>query len=574
MNTGRNNKIIKKKYMQFFFSVLFSVLILQITTIIDSMIVGTVLGTKEMSGVKAASPVISLMMVFGVLVSVGISLVISISLGKRDIKKANTAYSFGLWLSILVGLVITLIGFFLSDAIISLITSDNNILEFAKTYSKTVLIAAPFYMLSSYLGYVIRSDGFPKLSMVLLISGGLINVSFDLIFMLGFKLGVRGAAIATDVSFIGSTLIGIIYLFMKNRNLHFVNIFKNKEEIKDIFKISMKNGFPGATRLLLTNIAIIVSNFVIGKYVGYMGIALFTVVSNLGLIATGVFQASGVSMMPIMGVFFGEKDYRGCELLIRYVIAFLLGIVVVIIALIVAFANFYFPLFGIKDPSDEFVLILRLYSLGFIFAGLNYIILYYFNGLQKLVISLLVPLIEQVIIYIPLTLWLIPTMGMYGLIVIFIASEAATTIITILLLFIIKKKKNYANLLLLPKNKNDVLLDFTVLASNIEASTVSENVGKILLENNIEEKKCNHVAVLLEELIISTKEKKVKNKKVYIDVRIIKSEENIIVSMRSNGYPYNPLIDNDEITQSLIESFAIKCKYNQIIGFNQTLIEV
>ena len=210
MENARNDKIIKKKYMQFFISVLISVLVLQITTIIDSMIVGTAIGTKEMSGVKASNPIISVVIVFTTLISVGASMVISIALGKRNNKRANDTFTFGLFASVVIGLVFTLLGIFLSNQIVSLVTSNADILEFTQEYTRIVLIASPFMMLSTYLGYALRSDGFSKLSMTLLISGGVINVCFDLILILGFNLGVTGAAIATDISYVGATLIGSI----------------------------------------------------------------------------------------------------------------------------------------------------------------------------------------------------------------------------------------------------------------------------------------------------------------------------------------------------------------------------
>lgn len=571
----RNNKNIKKKYLQFFFSVLVSVLILQITTIIDSIIVGTCIGTKEMSGVKASNPIISIVAVIATLISVGSSMVISISLGKRNTKKSDSAFTFGFLLCLLVGGLISLLGWFLSDKIVTLFTSSADVLEFAKTYTKIVILAAPAMMLSTYLGYAIRSDGFAKLSMTLLIAGGLINISFDLIFILGGHLGVTGAAIATDMSYVGGLLIAVVYLFMKNRNLHFTNIFKRDSGIKEIFTAIVKNGAPSSSRLLFVSISTIIANYVIGKYVGYMGLAVFAVASNLSLIATAVFQSSGASMMPIMGVFYGEKDYKGIELLVRYVMCFLLVLVVIIIILLEAFAPLYFPLFGIKEVMDEYVVFLRLFSIGLVFAGINYILIYYFTALQKMTVGVLIPLVEQIILCVPLTFMLIPNYQLNGLIWMYLISEGGTTLITFIVLCFIKKKKKLDNILLLPKANNELLLDFTVLATDIEATKISEDVGRILLENNIDEFKSNRVAVILEEMIVNTKNAEKHKKKVFIDIRIIKTAESIIVSMRSNGYPYNPLIDTkDEISQKLISSLSIKLRYNQIIGFNQTLIEV
>ena len=190
-------------------------------------------------------------------------------------------------------------------------------------------------------------------------------------------------------------------------------------------------------------------------------------------------------------------------------------------------------------------------------------------------VGVLIPLVEQIILCVPLTFMLIPNYQLNGLIWMYLISEGGTTLITFIVLYFIKKKKKFDNILLLPKANNELLLDFTVLATDIEATKISEDVGRILLENNIDEFKSNRVAVILEEMIVNTNNAEKHKKKVFIDIRIIKTAESIIVSMRSNGYPYNPLIDTkDEISQKLISSLSIKLRYNQIIGFNQTLIEV
>ena len=483
MENVRNNKIIKKKYLQFFVSVLVSVLVLQITTIIDSIIVGTAIGTKEMSGVKASNPIINVVSVFVTLISVGSSMVISIALGKRDMKKANTTFTYGLFLCVGVGLIFTMVGFFFSDMIVSLVTSSQDVLPFAQEYTKIVLWAAPAMMLSTYLGYSLRSDGFSKLSMTLLISGGLINVCFDLIFILGFKLGVKGAAIATDMSFIGATLIGCVYFLYKKRNLHITNLFSKENGLKNISLVMLKNGYPSAARLLFTSISLIIANFIIGKYIGYMGIAVFSVISNVSLIGSAVFQSSGASMLPIMGVFYGEKDYKGISLLLRYVILFVLALVVVVILIAVIFAEYFFPLFGIKEVPENSGLVLRIFVCGMIFTAIDYILLYYYSTLQKSYLAITIPLLEQIVICAPMMIWLIPSMGLFGLDIAYIVSEAGTLLVTLCISYLVKRKKNYQNLLLLPKDKTNLLMDFTVLASNIEAAAVSESVGNIIISN-------------------------------------------------------------------------------------------
>ncbi len=572
---ARNNRIIKKKYMQFFISMFVSVLFLQFTTIIDTMIVGNLVGTSQMSGIRVSAPVINMISTFSTLIGVGCGMVISISLGKRNTNKANACFTLSLFLTVIIGLLVTIFAIFLTEPITNLITSDKSIIEYTKAYMKIVLMSGPFFLLAAVMGYIIRSDGYIKLSMAVLITGGLMNVLFDLIFILGFNLGVEGAAYATSLSYIISSLVSFSYFFIKKRSIHFTNIFKSNDT-KSVFISTIKSGLPATIRLLFYNISMLIINFFVGKYLGTIGIAVCTVCANVGLLTSIVFQSSGAAMMPVMGVLIGEKDYKGIKLLISHVLKMTIIMVLVIMLVVVLIASVIFPLFGIKNIGEEYILVLRLYVIGFIFVALNYILIFYFTGLQKLFLALLIPFLENILFSIPLVIITTMNVGIHSIELTYILSEFFAFVITIIVVLIYKKKKNYSSLYLLPNEDSNLLLDFSSIINDINAVNVSEEVSNILANKNVDLVIANRIAVLLEEILVNIKKVKRNDKmKLSTDIRIIENKDGYIISLRTDGYPFNPLIvDDEDISIRLIKDLAIKINVRQIVGFNQIIIEV
>ena len=144
----------------------------------------------------------------------------------------------------------------------------------------------------------------------------------------------------------------------------------------------MKNGMPGALRMLFACIALLYLNYVVGNVVGVMGIALLTVCGNVQLLAIALFSAGGQAAIPLEGVLYGERDATGLRLLMRYVLRVIATCVVVLILVVCLFPGFIVGLFvpGGIEGSDW---LLRLYSIGFAPLALNYVLTYYYNTIQR-----------------------------------------------------------------------------------------------------------------------------------------------------------------------------------------------
>lgn len=578
---SRSNKTLRGKYREFFIALALSVLLLQFTTVVDTIIVGNLLGTVEMSGVRVATPVIAVITVVATLVGAGCSTVASIALGRRDKARASRAFTLMLALTLVLGGIFIAVGVPLGQTIAHAICPDPEIADNAGKYITIVLAASPCFIFATALGMVLRADGFPKLSMALLMAGGLVNVVFDLILMGLGGMKIEGSAIATDISMLSAMLIGFCYFFFKKRNMRIVNIFKSFGETKEIFLLSMKSGAPGALRLLFTNAGLIVINFFVGKYAEPGAIAILTVCSNVQLVASVFFQSGGQAAMPMAGVLYGEHDYVGVKQLMKYAFLIVLGLVGLAIGVIVAIPGPIMAAFGVSSAPSTAELAIRIYAIGLLPIALNYVMTYYYSVVQRQKIAMIATFFENLVFYVPISIAFIFPMGVLGVAVAFAISETLALGVLALVAFIEMKRKSLKGLFLLPGSPSEVLYDATIPSTDIDASQVADEVRQAL-EGKSDPIKANRTAVAVEEMIAnSVIRHQGKKRPVFFDVRVLLTKKGPMISLRDNGPAFDPTTYSQEEQGEyqfdgieLIHQCARKVSYSQTLGMNLTIIEV
>ncbi|MCR4660896.1 MAG: polysaccharide biosynthesis C-terminal domain-containing protein [Clostridia bacterium] len=584
-NYKRTNKTLIKKYLEFFFSMLLSVVFLQFTTVADTIIVGKLLGTAPMSGIKVAMPIINILVVLGTLIGVGSGTITSIMLGQRKNKEASASFTISIIFSIVAGIVVAAIFVPLANQIGSLIASNEEISGFTATYIRIVMAGGFFFILASVLGMMLRSDGFAKLSMFVLITGGGMNVVFDLIFMKVLNMGVDGSAYATILGMFLACLVGTLYFFSKNHSLRFINIFKkeNKPLVKQLLKPIFKTGISSSLRVLFTNAALLVLNYLIGKRIGVFGIAILTVCSNIQLILSSIFTAGGQAMTPLCGVLYGEKDSTGIKLLLQFVFIFVMAIVIVLTIVAEIISPQLFSLFSVADPDGLGAFYLRIYLIGIIPIAINYMMIYYYSTIQKQKIALVMTFCENIIFYLPLGIGLLYPLNMLGVTIAFVVSEALSIAVMVLFAKLDSKKHNLTSVLLLPKENTDLLYEASILADSTNLVKISEEIQNILKSKNIDESNAYKTALAIEEMLNNTinLERNKKRKNIAFDVLVYSSGKTVTISLRDNGIANNPTLDGNNVEEEnrfdsivVLNKIAKNIKYNRVIELNHTIIEL
>lgn len=268
--------------------------------LVDAYFVGG-LGESQMGAISVVDPLGQVVVGLGLLFSTGAASYISRLLGQRDKEQANTVASTALYSSLAVGAVIILLSVIFLNPILRLLGATESILPYASTYAGIYIISCIFNVFNVTMNNIVTSEGAAKTTMCALLFGAVLNIGLDPLFIDTLNLGVAGAAIATAISQLVSTVVYLVYIFQKKSTFRFTikDCAFSKDVLSEIFKI----GISTLLFQLLTSLSISMINNASGNY-GDAVIAGMGVVTRL--VSMGSLTVFGFikGFQPIAGLAF------------------------------------------------------------------------------------------------------------------------------------------------------------------------------------------------------------------------------------------------------------------------------
>lgn len=274
----------------------------------DAYFVGG-LGTSQTGAITVAFPIGQVVVGLGLLFGNGAASYISRLLGLGDKEMADRVASTALYSSIAVGAVIILVTVMFLNPILRLLGATESILPYAVTYTSIYIISSIFNVFNVTINNIVTSEGAAKTTMCALLAGALLNIILDPVFIYAFHLGIAGAAVATAISQIISSLVYIFYIHSKKSNFSF-SLRKccfSGQIMSEIFKI----GIPTLVFQLLTSLSIVLISMQAKRY-GYGD----SVIAGMGdvtrIISMGSLMVFGFikGFQPIAGYNYGAGKYK------------------------------------------------------------------------------------------------------------------------------------------------------------------------------------------------------------------------------------------------------------------------
>ena len=273
--------------------------------LVDAYFVGG-LGESQMGAISVVYPLGQVVVGLGLLFGNGAASYISRLLGQRNKKQANKVSSTALYSSLTVGVVIILLSVIFLRPILKVLGATESIMPYAVTYASIYIVSCIFNVFNVTMNNIVTSEGAAKTTMCALLIGAVLNIGLDPLFIYTFHLGVAGAAIATAISQMVSTIVYLVYIFRKKSVFQFR--IKDCTFSKEIFSEIFKIGVPTLVFQLLTSISISLINNAAGDY-GDAAIAGMGVVTRL--ISMGSLTVFGFikGFQPIAGYSYGARKF-------------------------------------------------------------------------------------------------------------------------------------------------------------------------------------------------------------------------------------------------------------------------
>ncbi|MBO4581625.1 MAG: MATE family efflux transporter [Bacteroidales bacterium] len=342
------SKNIKKLLWQYALPAVITQIIASIYNIVDRMFLGQCVGALAIAGLAITMPIMNIIHAFGSLVGAGASARMSIVLGRRDIRWAEKILGNSTLLTFLFGFLFVSTGYFFMDNILNMFGASADTINYARTYMLIILPGMFLTTLSFNLTGLIRASGYANKSMWIMVSGALLNIALDALFIFAFDWGIAGAAWATTVSMLFSSLLSVIHFLQPTSFIRYkrhcwtpkLYIFRNILAI-GISPFSMN--VAGSAVIALLNTQLI-------RYGGDLAVGANGIVNSFAPLIIMLILGICQGMQPIAGYNYGaEKMDRLKE------VFFLTMKCNVIIGIIGAFLAVVFPKYIImaftKDPA-------------------------------------------------------------------------------------------------------------------------------------------------------------------------------------------------------------------------------
>lgn len=289
-----------------------SMLVTNIYNMADTFFVG-ILGTSASGAIGIVFGFMSIIQAFGFMYGQGAGTILSRRLGQQDEKEASAYASTGFLLSITTGTLLTGIGFVCMDPLLRLLGSTDTILPYARSYVFYVLLSSPLMMSSFTLNNLLRYEGKASLAMVGLVSGSVLNIAGDPIFMFVFHMGIAGAGLSTALSqCVSFAILLSAFLRGKTQSRLSIHLFQFKK-IWDI----VSTGFPSMVRQGLASLSTMVLNHCAAVY-GDAAIAAMSIVSRLSFFMFAVGLGMGQGFQPVMGYNYGAQKFARVRSAFRF----------------------------------------------------------------------------------------------------------------------------------------------------------------------------------------------------------------------------------------------------------------
>ena len=283
-----------------------SMLVSNIYNMADTAFVGQ-LGTSASGAVGVVFGFMAIIQAVGFMCGQGSGSILARNLGQKNKEKATEFASTGFFLSLFLGLMISVVCFFVLDPLVRVLGSTETIAPYAKTYISFILLAAPVMVASFCMNNILRFEGKAMLGMVGMMTGAILNIVMDPILMFVFGLGIAGAGLSTCISQYISFFV-LLYMFLSGRTQSRLAP-RYISRARMVYYDIVTTGLPSMLRQVLNSLATVVLNQE-AKVYGDPAVAAMSIVSRIAFFVFAIALGVGQGFQPISGFNYGAKKYK------------------------------------------------------------------------------------------------------------------------------------------------------------------------------------------------------------------------------------------------------------------------
>ena len=571
---SRNSYLINRSLGRFLVASIATMAIMNINSIVDSILMGHLIGPDAVSAIQNVVPVTQLFIGIGILFSAGASIITSKALGRRDFEEAGSSVTAAILSCLVFGLLAFLLTGLLAPKITSLLCQDEDLYDNTYKYLHVMMAGSFVLFLLNGMSTLVETIGYPKLVSFAVLSTVVGNLICDFLYVKGFGMDISGAALAT----LTGALIGVaalfIFLFRKQKEIGIRPCFKGLAAMAGRNAVM---GIPSFLGNLALTLLIFMCNYFVQSVHGAEGVFVMSI--GYAMISFGQMISGGVqgAFLGIGDLLVAQRDYDGLRRLLKRGLIISCGFSLVCVLAVLFISGWLASLFGATDPS-----VIRLAG-----EGLPLIVITNFSLSVILPLMIMYQINEHPVISTLSALSLLFSLCIGFLLAknlignIWVAFPVGTvlSIVFVLLGSIPAGKKaggNAGPIHLIPAPLDDTMrFDLSVPCDGNKVGDAVIQVrdflsGKTTADRTMDISQC------IEELLLNYTAHSGKSPKAYMDISIICDQEVTTLLLKDDGKPFDPVHVSGEDAKTglkIVKEFMSDASYSYSFGQNVVVMK-
>lgn len=430
------------KLLRFVFPSIIMMVFTSIYGVVDGLFVSNFAGKTAFASINLVMPFVMILGGIGFMIGTGGTALVSKVLGEGKKEKANEIFTMMIIFTLLLGALLSVIGVISMPWVAKFLGATEEMMADCVLYGRIVTGFTVAFMLQNVFQSFLIAAEKPKLGLLATVLAGITNMALDAIFIIVFKWGVAGAAIATGLSQCVGGIFPLIYFSRKNSSL--LRLTKTKLEIKPILN-ACGNGSSELMSNISSSVVSMIYNFQLMKYVGEDGVSAYGVLMYVQFIFVAIYIGYAIGCAPITGYHFGARNHNELKNMLRKssFLSAVSGVVLTILAIALSsplaklFVGYDKELYELTRHA------FRLFAYSFLLAGFNIFTSSFFTALNNGAVSAAISFMRTLIFQTSSVLILPIFLGVDGIWWAITVAEFFAFILSLIFLFAKRKKYNY-----------------------------------------------------------------------------------------------------------------------------------
>ena len=429
------------KLIKFTLPTIIMMIFTSIYGVVDGVFVSNFVGSDAFAAVNLIMPVVMILGSVGFMIGTGGSAIVSKTLGEGKKEKAREYFSMLIYLCIVSGVALSAIGIIFIRPIAAALGARGSIADDCVIYGRTLLVMlTALFLQNAFQSFLVVAEK-PKLGLGVSLLAGFTNMFLDFLFIYVLKLGVFGAALATGISQIVGSIIPIIYFLSDKSDV--LKLQKARFN-KDIIIKTCINGSSEMVTNMSMSLVNMLYNTQLMRLAGADGVA-YGLIMYVGFIFSGTYLGYAVGSAPVISYHYGSGNKKELKNLFRKSITLIIVASLVMTGLAEVLAKYLAGIFVSYDKEllELTTLAIRIYSVAYLFNGLNIFTSSFFTALNNGAVSAAVSFLRMFVFQIAMIMILPLILGINGIWMAVIAAELLALFVSLIFIIINRKKYGY-----------------------------------------------------------------------------------------------------------------------------------